>query len=85
MIETEKYKLNTVFKKVENFLKMEPVIYKAEDPETSEKLALDGKDSFTLMPSDCDGEFIDIIISPLSAEKGLYASAILVILGLSSK
>lgn len=73
LIETEKYKLNTVFKKVENFLKMEPVIYKAEDPETSEKLALDGKDSFTLMPSDCDGEFIDIIISPLSAEKDIIA------------
>eukprot|EP00794_Sanderia_malayensis_P004866 gene4866-5505_t len=70
IVEGENYKMNTLFKKVENVLKMEPVVYSArESGDGRKRLALDGLDSLTLMPGDCDGDFVDVIISPRSIEK----------------
>ncbi len=76
VIEGENYKINTVFRKVENPLKMGPVVYSARQTDNDKRLALDGKESFSLMPGDCDGEFIDIIVSPLPEKEGNIPSYI---------
>lgn len=69
-IEGKVYKLNTVFKKVQNFVKMEPVVYTAKDGKTGKKLLLEGSESFALIPGDCDEEFVNVAISSLKPIKG---------------
>ena len=71
-IEGRYYKLNTVFKKVENVIRMEPVVYRAKELKTDKKLSLEGKETFTLMPGDCDGVFVDVIVSSLPKDTGMY-------------
>ena len=72
LIEGKSYKLNTFFKKVENVDKMEPVVYSAKDGKDDKKLLLEERDSFTLMPGDCDGDYIDVIVSSPRPIKGTY-------------
>ncbi|XP_065062129.1 uncharacterized protein LOC135688976 [Rhopilema esculentum] len=71
VIEGKMYKLNTVFQKVQNIVRMEPVVYSAKDSKKDSNLLLDGKDSFTLMPGDCDGEFVEVEISSPAKPEGI--------------
>lgn len=63
VLEGKTYKLNTVFKKVQNVVRMQPVVYKAKDVKTDEDLLLEGSESFILMPGDCDEDFVDVAIT----------------------
>ena len=70
VIDGKSYRLNTVFKKVKNSINMEPVVYTATDGKDDKKLVLDGKESFTLMPGDCDEDFVDVVIAVPEPVKG---------------
>ena len=64
-VEGKSYKLKTVIKNVQKTDKIEPVVYTAKDgrKDVGKKLLLGERDSFSLIPGDCDGEFIDVVIS----------------------
>ena len=68
VVKEDSYKLKTVFKKVQNVQRMKPVEYYARDSKTDDLLWLDGMDSLTLIPGDCNADFIDVTITP-RAEK----------------
>jgi len=70
LIDGESYKLNTMFKTVQNIGKMEPVVYTATDEKTGKKLLLEESDTFTLMPGDCDNNFVNVAISYPEQTKG---------------
>ena len=72
LIDGESYKLNTMFKTVQNIGKMEPVVYTATDEKTGKKLLLEESDTFTLMPGDCDNNFVNVAISYPEQTKGTH-------------